>query len=263
MNLFDLDSLTYRFNRVVALDGLSMSIPAGARIGLLGANGSGKSTLLRILDGLYFPESGQVRFHGEPLTEPRLGDDEFAHAFRRRVGLVFQNPDAQLFNATVFDEIAFGPLQLGWTPADVRARVADALERFRLAHLRDRVPQRLSGGEKKRVALASVLVMDPEVLLLDEPTDALDPRSQSQVIDLLMGWADGSRSVITATHHLGMLEEIADRCFVLDHGRLVAERTPAELLADEELLDRTNLIHVHRHRHAGAGVHSHPHTHGL
>jgi cobalt/nickel transport system ATP-binding protein len=263
MNLFDLDSLAYRFNRVVALDDLSMSIPAGMRIGLLGANGSGKSTLLRILDGLYFPDSGQVRFRGEPLTEPSFGDDEFAHAFRRRVGMVFQNPDVQLFNATVFDEVAFGPLQLGWPAADVRARVMDALERFRLAHLKDRVPQRLSGGEKKRVALASVLVMDPEVLLLDEPTDALDPRSQSQVIDLLTGWADGSKSVITATHHLGILEEIADRCFVLDHGRLAAERTPADLLADQDLLDRTNLIHVHRHRHVGAYVHSHPHTHGL
>jgi cobalt/nickel transport system ATP-binding protein len=263
MNLFDLESLTYRFNRVVALDGLSMSIPGGVRVALLGANGSGKSTLLRILDGLYFPNSGQVRFQGEALTESRFGDDEFAHAFRRRVGMVFQNPDVQLFNATVFDEVAFGPLQLGWPAPEVRARVMDALERFRLADLKDRVPQRLSGGEKKRVALASVLVMDPEVLLLDEPTDALDPRSQSQVIDLLMGWADGSKSVITATHHLGILDEIADRCFVIDHGRLAAERTPAELLADEDLLDRTNLVHAHRHRHAGALVHSHAHRHGL
>jgi len=209
-----------------------MSIPAGLRVALLGANGSGKSTLLRILDGLYFPESGRVRFQGEALTESRFGDDEFAHAYRRRVGMVFQNPDVQLFNATVFDEVAFGPLQLGWPARDVPARVMDALERFRLSDLKDRVPQRLSGGEKKRVALASVLVMDPEVLLLDEPTDALDPRSQSQVIDLLMGWADGSRSVITATHHLGILEEIADRCFVLDRGRLVADRTPAEVLED-------------------------------
>ena len=263
MTLFEVESLTYRFNRVVALDGLSVSIPAGVRVALLGANGSGKSTLLRILDGLYFPEAGQVRFQGEALTESRFADDGFAHVFRRRVGMVFQNPDVQLFNATVFDEVAFGPLQLGWPAREVRARVMDTLERFRLGDLKDRVPQRLSGGEKKRVALASVLVMDPEVLLLDEPTDALDPRSQSQVIDLLMGWADGSKSVITATHHLGILDEIADRCFVLDHGRLAAERAPAELLADQELLDRTNLIHAHRHRHAGVHVHAHPHTHGL
>ncbi len=263
MNLFDLDTVTYRFNRIVAIDALSMTIPSGTRIGLLGANGSGKSTLLRILDGLYFPESGRVRFLGQELAESCFADDDFAYRFRRRVGLLFQNPDVQLFNATVFDEVAFGPLQLRWAASDVRTRVMDTLERFRLMHLRDRVPQRLSGGEKKRVALASVLVMDPEVLLLDEPTDSLDPRSQSQLIDLLMTWADGSKSVITATHHLGILDEIADRCFVLDKGRLVAERTPAELLQDQDLLDRTNLIHVHRHRHGGAQVHSHSHTHGL
>jgi cobalt/nickel transport system ATP-binding protein len=263
MNLFDLDSVTYRFNRIVAVDGLSMAIPSGTRVALLGANGSGKSTLLRILDGLYFPESGHVRFLDEPLTESRLADNDFVQQFRRRVGLLFQNPDVQLFNATVFDEVAFGPLQMRWPAAEVRARVMDTLERLRLTHLVDRVPHRLSGGEKKRVALASVLVMDPEVLLLDEPTDALDPRSQSQLVDLLMTWAGTSRSVITATHHLGILDEIADHCFVLDKGRLVAERSPADLLHDEDLLDRTNLIHVHRHRHGDLHVHTHPHTHGL
>jgi cobalt/nickel transport system ATP-binding protein len=262
MTLFEIDAISYRFNQIVALDALTLSIPAGTRIGLLGANGSGKSTLLRILDGLYFPESGSVRFLGEPLTEARLADEAFAHSYRRRVGMLFQNPDVQLFNATVFDEVAFGPLQLRWPAADVRARVSDTLERLRLAHLKDRVPHRLSGGEKKRVALASVLVMDPEVLLLDEPTDALDPRSQSQLIDLLMGWADGSKSVITATHHLGILEEIADYCFVLDRGRLVAERAASDILKDQELLDRANLIHAHRHRH-GSSQHAHPHTHGL
>jgi cobalt/nickel transport system ATP-binding protein len=263
MSLFELDGVTYRFNRIVAIDALSMAIPAGTRVALLGANGSGKSTLLRILDGLYFPESGRVRFQGEDLTESRVADDQFAQRFRRRVGLLFQNPDVQLFNATVFDEVAFGPLQLRWPAAEVRDRVMETLQRFRLAHLIDRVPHRLSGGEKKRVALASVLVTDPEVLLLDEPTDALDPRSQSQLIDLLMAWAEGAKSVITATHHLGILDEIADHCFVLDKGRLVAERTPAELLQDQDLLDRTNLIHVHRHRHGGVQMHTHPHTHGL
>ncbi len=263
MTLFELDAVTYRFNRIVALDALSLAIPSGTRVALLGANGSGKSTLLRILDGLYVPESGRVRFMGGDLTEARLADDRFALDFRRRVGLLFQDPDVQLFNATVFDEVAFGPLQLRWPAAEIRDRVAATLERLRLADLADRVPHRLSGGEKKRVALASVLVMDPEVLLLDEPTDALDPRSQSQLIDLLMTWADGAKSVITATHHLGILDEIADRCFVLDRGRLIAERTPADLLRDEDLMDRTNLIHVHRHRHGEVHEHAHPHRHGL
>ncbi|HEY3384393.1 MAG TPA: ABC transporter ATP-binding protein [Vicinamibacterales bacterium] len=261
MNVFDVADVTYRYQRQVALDALSMSVVEGTRVGLVGSNGSGKSTLLRLLDGLYFPETGEVRFCGEPLTEARFGDDDLAFAFRRRVGLVFQNPDAQLFNPTVFDEVAFGPLQLRWPPGEVRTRVAEAMERMRIADLKNRTPQRLSGGEKKRVAIASVLAMDPDVLLLDEPTAALDPRSQSQIIDLLVGWAGTGKTVITATHDLGILEDIADRCCVLDRGRLVADRSPAALLADEDLLGRTNLIHAHRHHHGAAHEHSHPHVH--
>jgi cobalt/nickel transport system ATP-binding protein len=260
--LFELDRLTYQYERLTALDDLSLSIPAGSRVALLGANGSGKSTLLRILDGLHFPHSGAIRFRGEELTEERFADDAFAYKFRRQVGLVFQNADVQLFNPTVFDEVAFGPLQLRLPKAEVRERVGGILDRLRIAHLKDRVPHRLSGGEKKRVALASVLVMDPAVLLLDEPTASLDPRSQSQFIDLLVEWGGGAKSVIIATHDLGDLEDIADRCYVLDGGRLVAERAPADVLRDRELLERTNLAHAHRHRHPSGEVHSHPHVHG-
>jgi len=261
MMLFETERLTYRYGNVTAIAGLTLSIREGSRVALVGANGSGKSTLLRILDGLYFGETGAVRFRGEALTEDRFAGDEFAFSFRRQVGLVFQNPDVQLFNPTVFDEVAFGPLQLGWPKPDVRQRVSEALDRFGIAHLRDRVPHRLSFGEKKRVALASVLVLDPAVLLLDEPTAALDPRSQSQLIDLLVEWGGGAKSVITATHHLGDLEDIADRCLVLDGGRLAAEGAPAEILRDRALLERSNLVHAHRHRHRSGEVHSHPHMH--
>jgi cobalt/nickel transport system ATP-binding protein len=261
MTLFELTGVTYRYRQIVALDAVTVTIAEGSRVALLGANGSGKSTLLRLLDGLYFADGGEVRFQGDLLTEERFASDTFAYAFRRRVGLVFQNPDVQLFNPTVFDEVAFGPLQLGWPRSEVRDRVAGALDTLDIAHLKDRVPQRLSAGEKKRVALASVLVMDPEVLLLDEPTAALDPRSQSQVIDLLVAWGGAGRSVVMATHDLGPLEDIADRCLVLDAGRLVTDRVPADVLGDEDLLDRTNLIHAHRHRHGAGLTHSHPHVH--
>ena len=244
--LFEVNQLTYRYEQALALDGLALSIPEGSRVALLGANGSGKSTLLRLLDGLYFGESGVVRFRGEELTEKNFESDEFAFAFRRQVGLVFQNPDVQLFNPTVFDEVAFSPLQMRWSKPDVRARVMETLEWLRIDHLKDRDPHRLSGGEKKRVALASVLVMDPAVLLLDEPTAGLDPRSQGQLIDLLVQWAGGSKSVITATHDLGALRETADRCYILDSGRLVAEGDPDEILRDADLLERTNLTHSHR-----------------
>jgi len=259
--LFDVDRVTFRYEGVTALDDLSLSIPQGSRIALLGANGSGKSTLLRLLDGLCFPQAGAIRFRGGPLTEARFAEDDFAFGFRREVGLVFQNPDVQLFNPTVFDEVAFGPLQLRWPKSEIRERVAGILDRLRIAHLRDRAPHRLSGGEKKRVALASVLVLDPAVLLLDEPTASLDPRSQSQIIDLLVEWGGGAKTVIVATHDLADLEDIADRCSVLDSGRLVAERAPADVLRDRDLLERANLVHAHRHRHALGVIHSHPHEH--
>jgi cobalt/nickel transport system ATP-binding protein len=259
--LFEVDRLTYRYERTNALNDLSLSIPEGSRVALLGANGSGKSTLLRLLDGLYFPETGRVTYRGEQLTEDNFANDEFAFAFRRQVGLVFQNPDSQLFNPTVFDEVAFSPLQMRWSKAEIRERVMETLDWLRISHLKDRAPQRLSGGEKKRVALASVLVLDPAVLLLDEPTAGLDPRSQGQLIDLLVQWGGGAKSVIIATHDLDDLRDTVDRCYVLDSGDLAAEGSPDDILCDRELLERTNLVHVHRHRHASGEFHSHPHLH--
>ena len=261
LSVFDVREVTFRYNRVVALDGLSLAVSAGQRVALLGANGSGKSTLLRILDGLAFPEKGSVVFCGEPLTEERLEDPEFGYSFRRRVGLVFQNPDVQLFSPTVFDEIAFGPLQLQWPRDKVRAKVEEMLDFMKIAHLRDRSPHHLSTGEKKHVTLASVLVFDPEVLLLDEPTAALDPRSASQMIDLLISLHGGTKTVVTTTHDLDIVEDIADRCFVFETGRVVAAGTPSEILGQSELLEQTNLVHAHRHMHASGETHSHPHLH--
>lgn len=258
--LYDLRDVTFRFEEVTALDRLTLTIAAGKRVALLGANGSGKSTLLRLLDGLCFPESGAVRFDGQELSEARLEDRDIEMGFRRRVAFVFQNPDVQLFNPTVFDEVAFGPLQLQWPRERVLEKVEAALESLGLQELRDRAPHRLSGGEKKRVALASVLVADPDVLLLDEPTASLDPRSQSWMIDFLVGCA-GTKTVVAATHDLEILEDIADHCVVLESGAVVAQGAPRPLLEDVALLQRTGLIHVHRHVHESGVVHAHPHLH--
>jgi cobalt/nickel transport system ATP-binding protein len=259
--VFEVHDVGYRYRDTTALNGLSLTVLTGQRVALMGANGSGKSTLLRILDALYFAESGSVRFYGGPLTEERFRDDKFALEFRRRVGLVFQNPDAQLFNPTVFDELAFAPLQLRWSKERILDRVHETLDRMEITHLKDRAPHRLSGGEKKRVALASTLILDPDVLLLDEPTDALDPKSQSQIIDLLVGWGGGAKTVVTATHDLDIVEDIADTCFIFQGGKILAERAPGDLLRDEPLLRRSSLIHAHRHRHESGEVHSHPHLH--
>jgi cobalt/nickel transport system ATP-binding protein len=259
--IFEIEDLVYRYEKQAALDGFALAVPEGSRIALVGANGSGKSTLLRVLDGLYFPQKGAVRFRGDELSEVAFAHDDFAIWFRRQVGLVFQNPDVQIFNPTVFDEVAFGPLQMRWPTEEVRERVHEALERFHISHLKDRAPHRLSGGEKKRVALASVLVLDPEVLLLDEPTAALDPRSQSELIDQLVEWGGGKKTVITATHDLHHLADIADRCCVMECGRLIAEGEPREILNDRPLLERANLVHAHRHKHSEGAEHSHPHAH--
>ena len=257
---FELDRVSFNYEGIPALHDLSLSIEHGERVALVGANGSGKSTLLRILDGLYFPFAGSVLFDGEPLTAERLQSNGSGFAFRRRVAFVLQNPDAQLFNPTVFDEVAYAPLQLQLTRDEVLRRVNDMLAFMSLEALRDRPPYRLSGGEKKRVALASVLVLDPEIVLLDEPTAALDPRSQGQVIDLIQQWKGTAKTIITATHQLDILEDIADRVIMLDGGRVLADGTPAQILAQEELLLQANLIHAHRHTHGGV-THSHAHTH--
>ena len=259
--LFDLNTVTCQYPETTALDGVTLSIAAGERVVILGANGSGKSTLLRLLDGLEHPSGGTVSFDGTELTETSLESEPFAFNFRRRVGMVFQNPDVQLFNPTVFDEIAFGPLQMRWPKARIVDQVQTAMEEMEIAHLKDRSPHRLSGGEKKRVALASVLILRPDVLLLDEPTTALDPRSQSHMIDFLSA-GGGTQTTVTATNDLSIVEEIADRCFVLDCGRVAAQGHPQEILSDEPLLRRTRLLHVHRHRHESGVVHSHPHRLG-
>lgn len=258
---FEAQNVSFDYEGIPAIRGLSLQIGQGERIALLGANGSGKSTLLRILDALYFPTSGSVTFRGEALDQAHLQDEEFALNFRRRVALVFQNPDVQLFNPTVFDEVAYGPLQLHWKKEDLIGRVEEMLVFMAVSHLKDRPPYRLSGGEKKKVALASALVLDPEVLLLDEPTATLDPKSQSQVIDLIQAWKGTSKTVVTATHQLETVEDIADRVLVLEAGSVIAAGTPGEILSNADLLLRANLIHAHRHSH-GALVHSHPHLHG-
>lgn len=260
-NIFEIRDVTFRYNDVTALNNLTLAIKENSRVAILGANGSGKSTFLRLLDALYFPEKGTISAFGENLTEEAFQDEDFAFRFRRRVAFVFQNPDVQLFNPTVFDEVAFGPLQMRLPKDEIRRRVSETLEMMEIAHLKDRSPHRLSGGEKKRVALASVLILDPQVLLLDEPTAALDPKSQGKIVDFLIDWNDERKTVITATHDLDIVEEIADYCLVFQNGQVVGEGTPRNILADTELLEKTNLIHAHRHIHPSGEVHSHHHSH--
>ncbi len=243
-----------------ALRDVTLAFAPGERVAVLGANGSGKSTLLRLLDGLVAPAAGTVRAFGEDLGEV-LDDDGRARAFRRRVGLVFQSPDAQLFSTTVREEMAFGPLQLGLAPGEVEGRIADLAAMMEIGHLLDRPPFRLSGGEKKKVAIASVLAVNPEVVLLDEPTGGLDPRSQSWLLDVLAGLHDAGKTLIAASNELDLVPAMADRIVVLDEQHGLAADGPIDaVLADRALLRRVNVVHEHEHRH-GATWHSHPHHH--
>jgi cobalt/nickel transport system ATP-binding protein len=258
--VFELHGVRYLYGgRQTALDGIDLRIERGERVALLGANGSGKSTLLKLLDGIIAPSDGTMRALGRDVAAVADGLDSFR--FHREVGLVFQDPDVQLFSATVFDDVAFGPLQLGLPQDEVRACCDEALRQMDIAHLSNRAPFELSGGEKKRAAIASVLSLRPDVLLLDEPTASLDPRTKWVLVNLIRQLGEGGKTLVTATHELEIVPLIAERVVVLgENRRVLADGRPAEILADRDLLIRANLIHEHLHEHGGT---SHSHDHDL
>lgn len=216
----------------VALRGVSFRIAPGEKVALVGPNGAGKSTLLLHLNGLLRGE-GQIAVCGLPLTTENLA------RVRRMVGLVFQNPEDQLFSPTVFDDVAYGPIYQGLEEAEVRQRVAQALEAVGMSHYAERVSHHLSLGEKKRVAIACVLSMRPEVLILDEPTAGLDPRTRRTLIRLLH---DLDMTMLISTHDLPMARELLPRTLVMDEGRIVADGPTQDVLSDRPLLEAHGLL---------------------
>jgi cobalt/nickel transport system ATP-binding protein len=260
--IYDLSGVEFLYGGTHrALQSVHLRVNAGERIAILGANGCGKSTLLQILGGLLFSTAGEAHAFHQRLTEERFRDASFNAFFRRRVGLLFQNPDVQLFCPTVLDEIAFGPLQLGLSREEVFQKCREVIRMLNLEKIASRSPHQLSGGEKKKVALASVLALNPDVLLLDEPTAGLDPRTQVWLVEVLNELHSLGKTIITATHDLSLLEEIADHAYVMDEEHaLVAEGPPDEILNDLDLLLRVNLIHEHAHEHEGF-IHRHGHLH--
>lgn len=260
--IFELAAVSYAYlGRFPALDGVDLTIRAGEKISIIGANGTGKSTLLTLLDGLVFPDKGTVRAFGTELSEKKFYDPVFARDFRRRVGFVFQNADAQLFCPTVREDIVFGPLALGTLPAQATKRMHAAVELLGIGHLLDRAPYQLSVGEKRKVALATVLAVEPEVIILDEPTAGLDPLTTRHIIDMLMEAHARGKTIIMATHDLHIIAEVSDTVYIFDRSKkIVKSGRPLEVLQDNELLMNSNLIHIHRHAHGGS-AHSHPHAH--
>ncbi|MDI6604800.1 MAG: diguanylate cyclase [Thermoanaerobacteraceae bacterium] len=218
--IFRLEDVYYSFNKGnPILKGINLTVRKGDKIALLGSNGTGKSTLLKILDGLIFPEQGNFIAFGEHITEKKMMDEKFACFFRQKVGFVFQDSDIQLFCSTVWEEVAFGPVQLHSDEEWIKRRVDNTLKVLGLYDLRDRPPYTLSGGEKKKVAIASVLVMDPDVLLFDEPTNELDPKTKYWFIDVINKLNKEGKTIIISTHHLEMVPLIAESIVILteDH----------------------------------------------
>lgn len=260
--LYECDDVHFAYpDGTPALAGVSFRVWRADRVAVLGVNGSGKSSLLRLMNGLYEPTRGEVRFMGTALTERALQNLTFQRTFRQRVGFVFQDADAQLFNATVWDEVAFAPRQMGLAEEEVESRVTDTLNLLGIAHLAERAPFRLSGGEKRKVAIACVLSMNPEVLLMDEPVAGLDPRMQSWLVHTLSLLHEAGKTLVVSTHSLHLLPEIADRVLILSEEHTVLADMPLqEALERTPMLIEAGLLHEHPHVH-GDAMHSHLHGH--
>ncbi|MGB9768685.1 MULTISPECIES: energy-coupling factor ABC transporter ATP-binding protein [Dictyoglomus] len=227
----------------LALNSISLEIKEGESIGILGPNGSGKSTLLKILDGLLFPQEGKVFFEGRELREKSFEDPNFNRYFRKKVVLLFQNVDAILFSPTVRDELAFGLLQLGYSDSEIERKIYECSRKFRIENLLKRSPFQLSEGEKKKVALASLLIIEPDIILLDEPTNELDPRSVRELLSYIKELRAAGKTIITATHDLQMVNGFFDRIFVMNEEKKILKVGDYKtIFSDKEFLKEVNLI---------------------
>ncbi|MCZ7393862.1 MAG: ATP-binding cassette domain-containing protein [Candidatus Methanoperedens sp.] len=237
MNIIETLDLTHIYRgKIKALDSINFETKPGERIAIIGANGAGKSTLFKHFNGILKPTSGDVLIKGESISSKNILD------VRKTVGLVFQDPDDQIFAPTVKQDVAFGPMNLGLSPEEIEKRVRESLETVRLTGFEERAPHHLSTGEKKKVAIAGILAMQPEVLVLDEPTAGLDPGGAMRFINLIneMNRYLGITTII-ATHEVDIVPLLADRVCIMSMGRIIGEGTPLEIFSSPELIKKTHL----------------------
>jgi cobalt/nickel transport system ATP-binding protein len=263
-NIIRLEGISYSYyDKIPALSGIALEIIHGDNVAIIGANGSGKSTLLQIMSGLRYPSKGRFLFREAEVSERSLRDKGFLKLFRESVGYVFQDSDVQLFCPTVLDELLYGPLQLEIGEEEATDRAFEIMQMLSIEHLKDRPSYMLSGGEKKKVAIGSVLTMNPEILLFDEPTNGLDPRTQVFLVELMFALNEAGKTIVLATHDLGLVADLGVRAVVLSEDHRIEKMGSADkILGDQDLLLRVNLIHEHVHRH-GEIAHKHIHSHYL
>jgi cobalt/nickel transport system ATP-binding protein len=232
-HIVEFQDVHYRYpDGTAALNGLSLRITHGESVGIVGANGAGKSTLLMHSNGFLLPQSGSITIGDLKL------DKKTRQEIRKKVGLIFQNPDDQLFMPTVFDDVAFGPLNLGLSPERTRECVDEALETVGCLGLRDKPPHHLSGGQKSAVAIAAVIAMQPDILVMDEPASHLDPKSRRALINLLRHF---HHTKIIASHDLDLILDVCKRCVIIQEGKVIADGPAEELLSNRQLLEENNL----------------------
>jgi cobalt transport protein ATP-binding subunit len=234
MNLIEINQLSYTYpDGQQALRGIDLRLQAGEKVALVGSNGAGKSTLLLHLNGVHSAAQGSITVDGLPLNKKNLGH------IRARVGLVFQNPDDQLFSPHVFDDVAYGPIYQGFPREVIAERVAEALAAVGMTGYEKRSSYHLSGGEKKRIAIATVLSMRPQILVFDEPTAGLDPRARRELITLL---AQLPQTMLIATHDMNMVQRLCPRMVILRQGQVRADGATADLMQNDELLLENGLV---------------------
>ncbi|HWT76981.1 MAG TPA: ABC transporter ATP-binding protein [Mobilitalea sp.] len=248
--MIELKDVCYSYSNVNALNNINLNIEKGEAVALMGPNGSGKSTLLKLINGIISPDSGIYEFNQEEITHQKLQNNKFAKLLHQKIGFVFQNSDTQLFCTNVYDEIAFGPRQMGLNEIEVDKRVKDCLELLNIQDFKDRTPYHLSGGEKRKVAIACVLSLNPEVLVLDEPMNGLDPKTQRWLVEFLVKLNKAGKTLITSTHNLELVQEISSRSILFDETHTIVADMPTEkLLEDIDLLIKVNLVDQYYHTH--------------
>ncbi len=238
MNVLETKNVSYRYpDGTPALEDVNFSAAQGKMVALLGPNGAGKSTLFLHFNGILRPSAGTVMVENVPLTY----DKKSIMKVRQKVGIVFQNPDNQLFAPTVEEDVAFGPLNVGLDQDEVERRVAESLERVGMAGFEKKPPHHLSGGQKKRVAIAGILAMSPEIMVLDEPTSGLDPKGASRILHLLHKLNQEGMTIVISTHDVDLVPLYASQVYIISEGHIIKEGTPQDVFSDEETIRNANL----------------------